>query len=1396
LSVSSPPARLWPKRLALTLLAVLTLLGGLIAWLNSDSGKAFVLAQLLRLDFQSGLTVTIDKIDGSLWSEATLKGVTIGDPKGPFLKAPALALNWQPWRFFLEKRLIIGKLEAPEVIMLRVPSLKPTTTPLLPDFDIRIGSFKVDRLVLEAPVLGQREQLSLAGDADIRKGRAQVQLLAASLAGDKLEIDLDAVPAKDRLKLTADLSAPANGTLAKLLGLDTALAAQLRGKGTWQRWDGRLEAHLGENPATGAKLASLALTNRAGRFSLVGDAAPALLLKDTPARLLGPVLKIDGTANIGREQAALDLKLTSPAVRLILRGQLANDNETIQIGRIAVNLLDPAALDPRFTGRNIRLQAQLAGTLSQPIIDWTFDAQEAGWGDISLASVRGAGIVRPNDTAEGDAQDGLSLPFSLTAKRLSGLAAPAADLLIEPHIDGTLIWNAGTLSGKALTLRTTKLSGTADLSFTAADASYRLAIKAALPSYALQGIGTASITADALVVPAPGGASISGRLAATLKQLENKAITTALGGLPRLATSFRLSPDLSLSLTDTILEAPKLRLAGQGTLSAERRLSLAVDGKSAQLGPLSVSATGALDAPDVQLTLARPGLGIGLAAVTARFQPVSTGPVSTGWAFNVTGSSTYGPLDARGQINTAQTPLSLQLESASVLGLSASGSASASPAGPLVGRIALRGPGLEGALLLSGEGAVQRLDLNARARDAKLPTTMPILIESGDLALVMRLPDTGLDAKGDLSFKGFETQSVRFDTGKATLRYTAGTGQASFEAAGTTAIPFSVDAKANFSPDEIIVTGKGQFDRQAITLNTPARIKHDGNDWVLSPFSLLAGDGKAELSGRIGDNTNLLATLDKISLGLITLAYPRLDFSGSLSGTINFNLPDGGSPRGKADLIIANFSRTGIASASLPITVGLKADLGENRSVARAVIRRAGRTEGQAQVTLGPVASGETSLFERLLQVPVTGLVRYAGPSQALWGLSGIDALTMRGPVSLAANIGGQVGDPKLNGTLQATGVKLEATILGAVIEDVALQGRFQGSRLELTSFSGRVGKNGSVSGTGGIDLSAERSFPIDIRLKLDNAQLLNRDDISGAASGTMRIATDEYGGVVSGKLDIIQARYVLGRSGVADVPVLNVKEINVRALGRPQFVYAAPTRWLFNLNVKGDNQLFVEGMGLQSEWQADLKILGGTNTPELNGRVQLVRGDYEFAGRRFVLTKGDVRFQGGYPPDPLIDVTAESTNSGFTALLAVNGTALKPAIKFSSVPVLPEDEVLSRLLFGDSVTNLSAPEAIQLAGALGSLRGSGGFNPVNAVRKGLGIDRLRILPADNLTGRGTTVAAGQYIGRNVYVELATDAQGYTATNIEVSLTRSLSILSEVATLGGIGGNLRWKRDY
>ena len=162
-----------------------------------------------------------------------------------------------------------------------------------------------------------------------------------------------------------------------------------------------------------------------------------------------------------------------------------------------------------------------------------------------------------------------------------------------------------------------------------------------------------------------------------------------------------------------------------------------------------------------------------------------------------------------------------------------------------------------------------------------------------------------------------------------------------------------------------------------------------------------------------------------------------------------------------------------------------------------------------------------------------------------------------------------------------------------------------------------------------------------------------------------------------------------------------------------------------------------------------------------------------------------------------MLDIVAQANIQSLNATIRVTGTGQKPEIHFSSVPALPEDELLSRLLFGTSITNLSAPEALQLAAAVASLQGGGtGLNPINAIRRVAGLDRLRILPADVTTGQGTSVAAGKYLGRRIYVEVITDGQGYSATRLEYQITRWLSLLSSISTIGRQSVNVRISKDY
>ena len=168
-------------------------------------------------------------------------------------------------------------------------------------------------------------------------------------------------------------------------------------------------------------------------------------------------------------------------------------------------------------------------------------------------------------------------------------------------------------------------------------------------------------------------------------------------------------------------------------------------------------------------------------------------------------------------------------------------------------------------------------------------------------------------------------------------------------------------------------------------------------------------------------------------------------------------------------------------------------------------------------------------------------------------------------------------------------------------------------------------------------------------------------------------------------------------------------------------------------------------------------------------------------------------------PVDPALDIVANASIQGVSASIHVSGTGTKPDIAFTSVPALPEDELLSRLLFGTSIANLSAPEALQLAGAVAALRNGGGkgsLDPINAIRRVAGLDRLRIEPADVTTGQKTSIAAGKYIGKRTYVELVTDGQGYSATRVEFQVTRWLSLLSTISTIGRQSANVRVSKDY
>ena len=168
------------RSLAGALLGLVALVGLLLAGLNSGPGRNLVARQLSGMTFANGLRIEVGRIEGSLYGETRLIGVTAYDTRGPFLHAPLIELDWRPFAYFAN-HVDIRSAAAQTVVLQRVPAFKVTRpdAPLLPDLNIDIDRLRIDRLIAEPAVSGERRELQLTGKAKIAVDHGREDLARA-----------------------------------------------------------------------------------------------------------------------------------------------------------------------------------------------------------------------------------------------------------------------------------------------------------------------------------------------------------------------------------------------------------------------------------------------------------------------------------------------------------------------------------------------------------------------------------------------------------------------------------------------------------------------------------------------------------------------------------------------------------------------------------------------------------------------------------------------------------------------------------------------------------------------------------------------------------------------------------------------------------------------------------------------------------------------------------------------------------------------------------------------------------------------------------------------------------------------------------------------------------------
>jgi translocation and assembly module TamB len=198
-----------------------------------------------------------------------------------------------------------------------------------------------------------------------------------------------------------------------------------------------------------------------------------------------------------------------------------------------------------------------------------------------------------------------------------------------------------------------------------------------------------------------------------------------------------------------------------------------------------------------------------------------------------------------------------------------------------------------------------------------------------------------------------------------------------------------------------------------------------------------------------------------------------------------------------------------------------------------------------------------------------------------------------------------------------------------------------------------------------------------------------------------------------------------------------------------------------------------------------------------LTGELKVIRGDFEFIGERFKLTEGNIWFLGSRPIQPRLNIRAETRKKDITARFVLTGSSSDPEIRFESDPPLPQDEVLSRVLFNRRLNQITPMQAVRLADALRSLSGRGdALDVIERTRSFLGLQALEMREAEDTEGE-FALGIGKYLTEDIYVDLEKgmgNETGRVAVTIELHPNVTLESKAGMDSPKGMG--LNWKWDY
>ncbi len=1343
----------------------------------------------------------------------------------------------------------------------QVPAVAQTGDPVSlrfdpPAFGISIGRLSVTDAVIDAAVLGQPMAVSAELSGGVSAGDARVLgwVEATPDAGPVLRVDLDGavVPRTGELRASFQIEEAPGGVAAGLLGLDdrSALSLSLTGGGALDCWQGVLSGGFG----AGAQL-DLALTLAVGTGGIDASVEGRIDAERLVAPAHRPLMAggLEASMRIGADRdgrVSLEtLNLRAPGGRF--DATAATDPSGIPITadvRATLSSLAPFAdilgrpidgradmtLRLRDGGRQVTAVSTGQITVDGLTVDG-FGLEVSGQADQALATIPADLDLRVDARLPVPRHDELDLP-SLLGQALVFSAEAQLDTRTlqvtvdryELAADGLDVVGAGVLSAEdgfatSFTATLPALDRLRPLSGLDLAGSATVDVTALVPLDAPRLDASVSMTTEALSFGAPAldalvgprallvaGVSVDTEGRASARDIDMRlAAMTLRGGAsvasdPDSAGARNLDGRVDLVIPDTSALAPIAGVPLRGAVSAAVALagtvSRPVASASWRAQPIRVSditldrfsgsATASLNGGAVSGNVRAQGdiadetvdLAVGYRLVGSRLEVSDL--VLEGIATAATGRAIVD-LDAQRAVGA----LSVEIQDLGRLGAAF--------------RLPLAGGRGRADLILDGDTG-QDLSADASLEDLALAEGPRF----SRIQAVARLSDvaSGISGRMNLSLRGGDAV---IDEADLEVGFVEGRAAVAVSAVGTLGVPYTARAAASLPVSPSL--GDLTLERLDATLGSvvlsqtqPAAVSWDPALRV-DGLDIAVGEGRIVGAATL-DPLSLAAEIDlrAIPADVLLLADPRADYSGVLNGRLQL------SGVRENPVVRAAVSTPGIRPrdprfSDLPPLVfdaSLQVDQRQVTVSADATLGEGAAAALRAATELG--AGPESGFPELSLTAPLSGRVTADADLARAAVYLPIDYVSLAGKLSLDVAASGTVGAPDLAGSARLDGGSIDVIDIGLYLRDVTLEAVGEGNRLVLRTLSARSAGGGVLTGQGWLSAEPATGLAARIDLSARGLTVVNVDEASIATDLDMILKGGDGSYQLAGAVTVLPTVIQIPDALPPSVVELEVVEVRGGRIIKTAESAAGPivdeSSVMLDVDVLIPGQVFVRGRGLDSEWAGAIDVTGSISAPMVVGEISVQRGSFDALGRIFAVERGRVVFDRGAPDDPTLDMRLTTTVTDISAAVVVSGTVSRPDIVLGSEPALPEEDILSRLLFGSDKAELSALQALQLARSAAILSGQfgAGDGVTGQVRDALGVDTVEVDTAAAEDGSvGAALSVGKYVAPGVFLKLQ---QGLSVEStravVEVDVGENVSVETDVgaASQGRVGVN--WKLDY